>query len=114
MRQGASANAPQLELSIETRKRRCALEPALAERLVTRFCTALLGAAPTASNLSSTSTTASGQCVLWVRPPPGLDAGDGDPASGGFGLRLVRGLARIAGGDLTITRTRISLALPEL
>jgi hypothetical protein len=43
-----------------------------------------------------------------------LDAADADPASGGFGLRLVRGLARIAGGDLTIAATRISLALPEL
>ena len=51
--------------------------------------------------------------MLWVRPPPGLEP-DGDSAGGGFGLRLVRGLARIAGGDLIITRTRISLALPEL
>ncbi len=52
--------------------------------------------------------------MLWVRPPKGLDAGDSDPVSGGFGLRLVRGLARIAGGDLTIAASRISLALPEL
>jgi len=115
MRQGASANAPQLELSIETRKRRCALEPALAERLVTRFCTALSGAAADGEQLIVHLDNRSGRCVLWVRPPPHLGAGDdGDPASGNFGLRLVRGLARIAGGDLTITRARISLALPEL
>jgi hypothetical protein len=114
MRQGASVNAPRLELSIETRKRRCALEPALAERLVTRFCTALFGASADGEHLIVHLDNRSGRCVLWVRPPPGLDLGDGDQAGGGFGLRLVRGLARIAGGDLTITRTRISLALPEL
>jgi hypothetical protein len=114
MRQGAPASAPQLELAVDTRKRRCALEPALAERLVTRFCTALLGAAADGEKLVVHVDNQKGQCVLWVRPPRGLDAADADPASGGFGLRLVRGLARIAGGDLTITPPRISLALPEL
>ncbi len=113
MRQGASAQAPQLDLSIDTRKRRCALEPALAERLITRFCAALLSAAADGEHLVVHLDNRSGQCVLWVRPPPGLEP-DGDSAGGGFGLRLVRGLARIAGGDLIITRTRISLALPEL
>jgi len=114
MRQGAPASAPQLELAVETRKRRCALEPALAERLVTRFCTALLGVAADSETLVVHLDNHNGQCVLWVRPPRGLDAADADPASGGFGLRLVRGLARIAGGDLTVARTRITLALPEL
>jgi hypothetical protein len=114
MRQGAAASAPQLELAVETRKRRCALEPALAERLVTRFCTALLGAAADGEKLVVHLDNHNGQCVLWVRPPRGLDAADADPGSGGFGLRLVRGLARVAGGDLTIARARISLALPEL
>lgn len=114
MRQGASHNAPQLELSIETRKRRCALEPALAERLVTRFCTALLGVTADGERLVVNLDNSKGHCLLWVRPPPGLDAANGELASGGFGLRLVRGLARIAGGDLTITKARITLALPEL
>ena len=114
MRQGASAEAPQLELSIETRRRRCALEPALAERLVTRFCTAVLGAAADGEQIVVHLDNSNGRCLLWVRPPPGLDAANGDPTSGGFSLRLVRGLARIAGGDLTITRARITLALPEL
>ena len=114
MRQGAPADAPQLELAVDTRKRRCALEPALAERLVTRFCTALLGAAADGEKLVVHLDNHKGRCVLWVRPPGGLDAADADPASGGFGLRLVRGLARIAGGDLTIAASRITLALPEL
>ncbi|HEU4704428.1 MAG TPA: histidine kinase dimerization/phospho-acceptor domain-containing protein [Sphingomicrobium sp.] len=115
MRQGAPDSAPRLQLSTETRRRRCALEPALAERLVTRFCTALLGAAADGETVVVHLDNASGRCLLWVRPPPGLDAAaNGDPASGGFSLRLVRGLARIAGGDLTVTKARISLALPEL
>ncbi|MEO5612565.1 MAG: histidine kinase dimerization/phospho-acceptor domain-containing protein [Sphingomicrobium sp.] len=114
MRQGASASAPYLDLAIETRKRRCALEPALAERLVTRFCDALFGAAADGEQLVVHLDNRSGRCLLWVRPPPQLGAGDGDAASVSFGLRLVRGLARIAGGDLTITKARITLALPEL
>ncbi len=119
MRQGASADAPQLDLSIETRRRRCALEPALAERLVTRFCSSLLGAAADGEQIVVHLDNSNGRCLLWVRPPPGFDAGIGDrgggePSGGGFSLRLVRGLARIAGGDLTITRARITLALPEL
>ena len=114
MRQGAPASAPYLDLSIETRKRRCALEPALAERLVTRFCDALSGAAVDGEQLVVHLDNRSGRCLLWVRPPPQLGAGDGDLASVSFGLRLVRGLARIAGGDLTITKARITLALPEL
>ncbi|WP_309661586.1 histidine kinase dimerization/phospho-acceptor domain-containing protein [Sphingomonas sp.] len=113
MRQGASANAPHLELSIETRKRRCAIEPALAERLVTRFCDAIFAAAADGEQLVIHVDNRSGRCLLWVRPPPQLGAGDGD-LGGSFGLRLVRGLARIAGGDLTITKARITLALPEL
>jgi hypothetical protein len=119
MRQGVSRNAPQLELSIETRKRRCALEPALAERLVTRFCTTLLGVTADGERLVVHLDNSKGRCLLWVRPPPGLDAGigesgGGEPGGSSFGLRLVRGLARIAGGDLTTNRSRITLALPEL
>jgi hypothetical protein len=114
MRQGASASAPRLELSIETRRRRCALEPALAERLVTRFCTALLAAAADGEQVVVHLDNSNARCLLWVRPPPGLDAANGDAANGGFSLRLVRGLARIAGGNLTITKARTTLALPEL
>ncbi|MEO7365058.1 MAG: histidine kinase dimerization/phospho-acceptor domain-containing protein [Sphingomicrobium sp.] len=113
MRQGASASAPHLQLSIETRKRRCALEPALAERLVTRFCDAVFAAAADGEQIVVHIDNRSGRCLLWVHPPPQLGTGDGDQG-GGFGLRLVRGLARIAGGDLTITKARITLALPEL
>ena len=114
MRQGASADAPQLELSIETRRRRCALEPALAERLVTRFCTAVLAAAADGAQVVIHLDNSNGRCLLWVRPPPGLDSANGEPVNGGFSLRLVRGLARIAGGDLTMTKARVTLALPEL
>ena len=114
MRQGAPATAPQLELSIDTRKRRCALEPALAERLVTRFCDALFGVTEDGEHLVVHLDNRSGRCLLWVRTTPHFAMGDGDQTGEGFGLRLVRGLARIAGGDLTITRARISLALPEL
>ena len=83
---------------------------------MTRFCTALLGAAADGEKLVVHLDNQHGPAAcLWVRAAARASTpADADPASGGFGLRLVRGLARIAGGDLTIARARISLALPEL
>ena len=68
----------------------------------------------TASNSSCMSTTApAGACCGSARRPSSALA-TAMRRVVGFGLRLVRGLARIAGGDLTITKARITLALPEL
>ena len=106
----AGGDGPQLELAIATKRTRCALEPALAERLVTRFCDAAVSAAPAASRLLLHLDNGPGRCLLWVaeagRSAKGVDLN--------FGLRLVRGLARIAVGDLTTAKRRISLELPEL
>ena len=112
MRTSAAAGGPQLELEIATRRSRCALEPALAERLVTRFCDAVVpsaGAAQLVLHLDNSR----GRCRLWVEQAGRRSTDDG-AAGLGFGLRLVRGLARIAGGDLSLTQRRIALELPEL
>jgi hypothetical protein len=112
MRQGASPDAPRLDILVETKRRRCALDPALAERLVTRFCGALLSAAADGAVVQLHLDSSPGQCLLWAARPRLRGRGEADDL--GFGLRLVRGLARIAGGDLTIAPARISLSLPEL
>ncbi|MEO7241178.1 MAG: histidine kinase dimerization/phospho-acceptor domain-containing protein [Sphingomicrobium sp.] len=113
LRQGASGDAPQLDILVEGRPHRCALEPALAERLITRFCTALLGAADDRERVELHLDSRPGTCLLWAQRPGNLGPGRGDSSGPGFGLRLVGGLARIAGGDLR-TDDRITLTLPEL
>jgi len=109
----AGGGGPQLEFAIATKRTRCALEPALAERLVTRFCDAAVSAAPAAAQLLLHLDNGPGRCVLWVAEA-GRRKANGDPADLSFGMRLVRGLARIAGGDLTTAKRRIALELPEL
>jgi hypothetical protein len=113
MRQGASGDAPQLDMKVETKRRRCALEPALAERLITRFCTALLGSAADREQVQLHLDSTPGKCLLWARTPRRLEAGKSEISDPSFSLRLVGGLARIAGGDLKMDG-RITLALPEL
>lgn len=113
MQQGTSGDAPRLAISVDTRRRRCALEPALAERLVTRFCTALISAAPDRTLVQLHLDSTPGRCLLWVKQP-GRGSRSSESDEFGFGLRLARGLARIAGGDVTVARGKISLTLPEL
>ena len=98
-------DSAQLDYRVETHRRRCALEPALAERLVTRFLDALAAAAPAGSVTRVHLDNAPGRCQLWSPVTP---------ASAEFGLQLVRGLAQIAGGELTVGGGRITLVLPEL
>ena len=113
VQQESPADAPRMSHAVDTTRRRCALEPALAERLVTRFCTSLLGAAAGAPSILVHLDSEPGRCLLWAARPKANGSGE-DPVSASFGLRLVRGLARIAGGDLVESPTRVALALPEL
>lgn len=111
MRSAAAAGGPQIDVKIATTRSRCALEPALAERLVTRFCDAAIGAVPGVAPLVLHLDNSPGRCLLWVGQTRARSVGADDLS---FGLRLVRGLARIAGGDLVMTGRRITLELPEL
>jgi hypothetical protein len=113
MRQGASGDAPRLDIVVDTTRRRCALEPALAERLITRFCTALLGSAADREAVQLHLDSTPGKCLLWAHRPRQLTAGKSHISDPSFSLRLVGGLARIAGGELK-TDGRVTLALPEL
>ena len=104
MRQGASGEAPRLVVRVDTSRRRCALEPALAERLVTRFCGALIGSAGDREQVELHLDSRQGQCLLWARRT----------AEPSLSLRLVAGLARIAGGDVATEDGRVTMSLPEL
>jgi signal transduction histidine kinase len=104
---------------------RTALQHDLATRLLTRFVDAVLGAASEGEELSLRAERQARLIVLSVDRPVALrGAGEqelldpafsamGDPGLGtGFALRLVRGLAIVAGGRLDIAADRFSLHLP--
>jgi hypothetical protein len=122
----AAAHGVELELAGQSGDCIAALEPEIADRLIVRFGTAMIEAATAGEHLRIWIEQSGGQCrVLISRPasmrdlPDGLlfeGVGAGDVASGlsaGFTLRLVRGLARIAGGDLSASTASLALVVPH-
>ena len=104
---------------------RCALDPALSERLVRRFVASIIDNSGAGESLSIEVGAAGGMCAVAVIRPSTLRdtseadlfdpafAGPGEQQIGlGFAFRLVRGLARIAGGDLRIDTDRFTLLVP--
>jgi len=78
----------------------------MSERLVARFCKAVIALSdePLTFFLDEDET----HCVVSVRAP--AMALEEEPS---LGLRLVLGLARIAGGDLVTSGDRLKLLLPK-
>ena len=119
-----------LEVDIDDERYRCTLSPALAERLVRRLLLSLCEHVEPGERFRITVSRAGTMALVMVARPRRLDGLDEaelvDPAfdpreaheSGGvglgFALRLVRGLAKVAGGDLAIDSHRITLQLPAL
>lgn len=125
MRQAAEHGAV-LEVSLGEAGMTVALEPQLAERLARRFVSAVLENARPGERLNLYAQASNGDCLISLTRPAATAGMDhaallgGGAAGGGagpvelvHGLRLVRGLARIIGGDLFIVADRICLALPR-
>jgi hypothetical protein len=128
---GQVAMACGIELEVATRAGDCmaALEPQIADRLVTRFAEAVMEGADAGEHLRISVEGTETDCRLAISRPASLrnlpDAllfdGVGTPQmppdasafSAGFSLRLVRGLARIGGGDLVTTPTALALVFPR-
>ena len=107
---------------------RCGVEPDLARRMIQRMLGAAIDSTPEGQLVEVDVKEAKRQISLSVtRPPstrhltdvqvmdPSFQA-EGAPVSQlglGFALRLVRGLARLAGGDLKLTTSKFQLTLPE-
>ncbi|MEO5810236.1 MAG: HAMP domain-containing sensor histidine kinase [Sphingomicrobium sp.] len=104
---------------------RCALDPALSERLVRRFVTTIIDHSGAGESLTIDVGAVNGMCAVAVGRPSTLTdvpeselfdlsfTGPGDQQVGlGFAFRLVRGLARIAGGDLRVDGDRFTLLVP--
>lgn len=84
------------------------VEPALAERLVRRFCSAIIERAAQGERLQASADREGAFCRIAVSQPRGL-AGAAAPE---LELRLVRGLARVVGGDVSVESGSVLLALP--
>jgi signal transduction histidine kinase len=105
----------------------CAVEPELAKKLLYRLISAVMEEAPEGQQVDVDVRESRRQLTISITRPlstrhlsddqvmdPSFQAG-GEAASRlglGFALRLVRGLARLAGGDLKLTATEFQLVLP--
>ena len=122
-----------LELDIDEQRHSCALSPELAQRLLRRLLLSLCKAVESGEVFRIAVTRRGAVCQLTIARPRILDGfgeaqlvdpsfepegGDGNEEKRGvglgFALRLVRGLAKVAGGSLAIDEHRITLELPAL
>ena len=99
-----------------------AVEPELADRLLFRLFGALADRGGTGERLHVSAETVNGSARISISRPGNLggltDAdlfgpAQGSGIEGGFSLRLARGLARIAGGDLISSRDAFALVFPR-
>lgn len=106
---------------------RCGVEPDLAKRMVRRLLSAAIDAAPDGQLVEVDVKEARRRITMSVSRPhstrhlsdaqvmdPSFQAEGAEPSrlGLGFALRLVRGLARLAGGDLQLTTSEFQLILP--
>ena len=122
-----------LEFDVDDERHRCALSAELVQRLLRRLLLSLCTVVGRGEIFRIAVSRRGAMCVLTIARPHALaglgeaqlvdpsfcpspgqgDSGAGDSGVGlGFALRLVRGLARVAGGALLIEEQRITLELP--
>ena len=119
-----------LDVDLDDQRHRCALSPELAERLLRRLLLSLCVSVEPGEHFRIAVSSAGTMCVLVIARPrrlEGLDEAqlvdpsfdprggeDGNAVGLGFALRLVRGLAKVAGGNLLIDEHHLTLQLPAL
>lgn len=123
LRELADQRGVLIELAKAPRMSLAAVEPELADRLIFRLCAAVIDEADRGERLRLSLDQAAEQCSFSVSRPATLkslsdaelfDSSSGDGSgSAAFSLRLVRGLARIAGGDLLTSRAGLTLVFPR-
>ena len=128
---GEVAAERNVEIELVTRPGDCiaALEPEIADRLIGRFAEAVIDRSDAGEKLRISAEGGEGDCRISISRPralrslpdgllfDGAIAPDADTEangySAGFSLRLVRGLARIGGGDLVTSPTTLTLVFPR-
>jgi len=121
LRELAGERHVQLELSRRTRELTASVEPQLADRLIYRLCSAMIAVADDGERLRLSVDQSGHNCRFSISRPVSLVGSSDEQLFGtvgqgleqGFPLRLVRGLARIAGADLVASRNSLSLLFPR-
>lgn len=102
----------------------CSLDRAVLERLMRRFCFALVDVASARERLSIAVDCDVGQCLVTMNRPQALSglsdaqlfgrsSDSADVLASSFSLKLARGIAQTAGGDLRVTGDKLALVLPR-
>ena len=102
----------------------CSLDRAVLERLMRRFCSALIDVATQRERLVIAVDCDVGQCLVTLNLPQALrglsdaqlfgrDGAEPDVLASSFSLKLARGIAQTAGGDLRSTGDKLALVLPR-
>jgi hypothetical protein len=102
----------------------CSLDRPVLERLMRRFCSALIDVATQRERLAIAVDCDVGQCLVTLNLPQALrglsdaqlfgkDGAEPDVLASSFSLKLARGIAQTAGGDLRLTGDKLALVLPR-
>jgi len=121
LRERAEERGVEIEGSRTLRDRTARVEPELADRLIFRMCSAMVERAGSGERLRLTVDQAVDQCRVAITRPAALQGLSDEQLFGSeaaissdtFGLRLTRGLARIAGADLVATGAALALVFPS-
>jgi hypothetical protein len=121
LRELAGERDVQLEFSRGTRELPASVEPQLADRLIYRLSNAMVAEADDGERLRLSVDHSGHSCRFSISRPASIVGSTDEQLFGtagqgleqGFPLRLVRGLARIAGADLVASRNSLSLLFPR-
>lgn len=121
LRAAAQERDADLEFAVTSQGISAAVEPEVADRLIFRLSIAVIGTAEPGERLRLSVDRAGDQCGYAISRPAALrglsdqQLIEAAAAEGGaaFSLRLVRGLARIAGGELAIAPAGFTLLFPR-
>lgn len=119
LRDLAATRGAALDGSRPIRELTAAVEPELADRLIFRMCGAAIEQAEAGERLRLSVDQSPGHVRVAISRPAALGGiseeqllGTSGAIEQGFSLRLVRGLARIAGADLTARDDSLALVFP--
>lgn len=124
LKERATIRGARLDIALSRTPAICSLEQAVVERLMRRFCFALIDSAAPRERIAVSVDCDVGQCLVTVSRPQemrglsdaqlfGRDEKNPDVLASSFSLKLSRGIAQTAGGDLRATGEKLALVLPR-
>lgn len=124
LKERAVRRGARLDLSLSRLPSICSLDQGILERLVRRFCSAIIDVAAQRERLSVSVECDVGQCLITMNRPLemrsisdsqlfGRDGEEPNVLASGFSLKLARGIAQTAGGDLRVSGEKLALILPR-